>query len=92
MIASKNSRPLRVLVQGHETAEGVAALIKLTRITSQNKIDALMAHLVDGLPAKRAYWRYQVSQQHFSQALAKLNHAAALALQYKETKQEIDTS
>ncbi|MEZ9198563.1 PapB/FocB family fimbrial expression transcriptional regulator [Shewanella sp. 10N.286.54.B9] len=83
MIASNNSRPLKVLVQGRETAEGVGVLLKMTRISSQAKVDALMAHLVDGLPAKRAYWRYQVSQQHFSQALAKLNHAADLALQYQ---------
>ncbi|WP_108944107.1 PapB/FocB family fimbrial expression transcriptional regulator [Shewanella halifaxensis] len=76
----------RVLVQGHETREGLAVLFRLTRITSQNKIDALMAHLVDGLPAKRAYWRYHVTQQHFSQALAKLNKAADLALQYQDVK------
>lgn len=77
---------LQVLVQGHETREGIAVLLKLTRITSQNKIDALMAHLVDGLPAKRAYWRYQVDQRKFSEALATLNQVADLALQYQTVK------
>ncbi|NRB24055.1 PapB/FocB family fimbrial expression transcriptional regulator [Shewanella sp.] len=80
------TKQLPTLVQGHETAEGVAVLIKLTRITSKAKVNALHAHLVDGLPAKRAYWRYQVTQQHFSDALARLNRAADLAMQYTDFK------
>ncbi|QYK02429.1 adhesin biosynthesis transcription regulatory family protein [Shewanella psychrotolerans] len=82
----KKPKPLPVLVQGHENRESMAVLLKLTRITSPNKVDAIMAHLVDGLPAKRAYWRYQVDQRKFSQALAKLNQVADLALQYQTTK------
>ena len=82
----KPPKPLPVLVQGHENRESVTVLLKLTRITSQNKVDALMAHLVDGLPANRAYWRYQVDQRKFSQSLAKLNQVADLALQYKTNK------
>jgi len=81
-------KPLPTLVQGHETTEGVAVLIKLTRITSEAKINALHAYLVDGLPAKHAYWRYQVAQQHFSDALARLNRAADLAMQYTDIKKQ----
>ncbi|MCL1050369.1 adhesin biosynthesis transcription regulatory family protein [Shewanella abyssi] len=81
---------MQILVQGHETSESIAVLLKLTRINSKNKIDALTAHLVDGLPPNRAYWRYQVSQQHFSEALAKLNATADLALQFQEQKKQLN--
>ncbi|NRD73239.1 hypothetical protein HQQ94_08280 [Shewanella sp. VB17] len=73
-----------ILFPGHETVSGIDALINMTRITSEAKINALKAHLVDGLPAKHAYWRHHVDQQHFSEALRKLNRAAELALKYSE--------
>ena len=46
------------------------------------KKNALRAYLVEGLPAKRAYARFHVTQQHFSQALKLLNKKADLAMQY----------
>jgi len=77
---------MKTLVQGCETAQQFEILLKLTSISSQAKKDALRAYLVDGLPAKRAYARYGVTQQHFSEALATLNQKADLAMQYTATK------
>lgn len=73
---------MKTLIQGCETAEQFEVLLKLTGITSENKKNALRAHLVEGLPAKRAYARFHVTQQHFSQALMLLNKKADLAMQY----------
>nr|WP_320126310.1 PapB/FocB family fimbrial expression transcriptional regulator [uncultured Shewanella sp.] len=73
---------MKTLIQGCETAQQFDILLMLTGISSQSKKDALRAHLVDGLPAKRAYARYGVTQQHFSEALATLNQKADLAMQY----------
>lgn len=73
---------MKTLIQGCETAEQFEVLLKLTGITSENKKNALRAHLVEGLPAKRAYARFHVTQQHFSQALKLLNKKADLAMQY----------
>jgi hypothetical protein len=76
------TKVMPTLVQGCETAEQFEVLLMLTSISSQAKKDALRAHLVDGLPANRAYARYGVTQQHFSQALATLNRTADLAMRY----------
>jgi hypothetical protein len=57
---------MKTLVQGCETAEQFEVLLMLTSISSQAKKDALRAHLVYGLPAKRAYARYGVTQQHLA--------------------------
>lgn len=73
---------MKTLIQGCETAEQFEVLLKLTGITSENKKNALRAYLVEGLPAKRAYARFHVTQQHFSQALKLLNKKADLAMQY----------
>ncbi len=77
---------MKTLVQGCETAEQFEVLLSLTGIRSQAKINALRAYLVDGLPASRAYARFYVTQQHFSQALATLNRKADLAMQYVAAK------
>jgi hypothetical protein len=73
---------MKTLVQGCESAEQFGILLKMTRLESEAKQNALRAYLVDGLPAKRAYARFCVTQQHFSNALARLNKAADLAMQY----------
>ena len=73
---------MKTLIQGCESAQQFDILLMLTSISSQAKKDALRAHLVDGLPAKRAYARYGVTQQHFSAALNALNKKADLAMQY----------
>lgn len=73
---------MKTLIQGCETEEQFEVLLKLTGITSENKKNALRAYLVEGLPAKRAYARFHVTQQHFSQALMLLNKKADLAMQY----------
>lgn len=73
---------MKTLIQGCESAEQFEVLLKLTGITSENKKNALRAYLVEGLPAKRAYARFHVTQQHFSQALKLLNKKADLAMQY----------
>jgi hypothetical protein len=75
---------MKTLVQGCESAEQFGILLKMTRIESEAKQNALRAYLVDGLPAKRAYARFGVTQQHFSNVLARLNQAADLALQYSD--------
>jgi hypothetical protein len=75
---------MKTLVQGCESAEQFGILLKMTRIESVAKQNALRAYLVDGLPASRAYARFGVTQQHFSIALARLNKAADLALQYSD--------
>jgi hypothetical protein len=75
---------MKTLVQGCESAEQFGILLKMTRINSEAKQNALRAYLVDGLPAKRAYARFGVTQQHFSNALTRLNKAADLAMQYSD--------
>ncbi|MGI2131506.1 PapB/FocB family fimbrial expression transcriptional regulator [Shewanella baltica] len=75
---------MKTLIQGCESAEQFEVLLQLTGITSEDKKNALRAHLVEGLPAKRAYARFHVTQQHFSQALMLLNKKADLAMQYAE--------
>jgi hypothetical protein len=75
---------MKTLIQGCESAEQFEVLLKLTGISSEDKKNALRAHLVEGLPAKRAYARFHVTQQHFSQALMLLNKKADLAMQYVE--------
>ncbi|MCU8013653.1 adhesin biosynthesis transcription regulatory family protein [Shewanella sp. SM74] len=73
---------MKTLIQGCESAEQFEVLLQLTGISSEDKKNALRAHLVEGLPAKRAYARFHVTQQHFSQALMLLNKKADLAMQY----------
>lgn len=73
---------MKTLIQGCESDEQFEVLLKLTGISSEDKKNALRAHLVEGLPAKRAYARFHVTQQHFSQALMLLNKKADLAMQY----------
>lgn len=75
---------MKTLIQGCESDEQFEVLLKLTGISSEDKKNALRAHLVEGLPAKRAYARFHVTQQHFSQALMLLNKKADLAMQYAE--------
>ncbi|WP_413473413.1 PapB/FocB family fimbrial expression transcriptional regulator [Shewanella baltica] len=75
---------MKTLIQGCESAEQFEVLLQLTGISSEDKKNALRAHLVEGLPAKRAYARFHVTQQHFSQALMLLNKKADLAMQYAE--------
>lgn len=73
---------MKTLIQGCESAAQFEVLLKLTGISSEDKKNALRAHLVEGLPAKRAYARFHVTQQHFSQALILLNKKADLAMLY----------
>ena len=73
---------MKTLIQGCESAEQFEVLLQLTGISSEDKKNALRAHLVEGLPAKRAYARFHVTQQHFSLALMLLNKKADLAMQY----------
>jgi hypothetical protein len=73
---------MKTLIQGCESAEQFEVLLQLTGITSEDKKNALRAHLVEGLPAKRVYARFHVTQQHFSLALILLNKKANLAMQY----------
>jgi hypothetical protein len=75
---------MKTLVQGCESSEQFGLLLKMTRIESEAKQNALRAYLVDGLPAKRAYAHFGVTQQHFSNGLARLNKAADLAMQYSD--------
>ncbi|MGI2173996.1 PapB/FocB family fimbrial expression transcriptional regulator [Shewanella ulleungensis] len=81
---------MKTLVQGCESAEQFGILLRMTRINSQAKQDALRAYLVEGLPAKRAYARFGVTQQGFSVALRTLNAAAAQAIKYGQ-EHEINT-
>ena len=73
---------MKVLVQGCEKPAQFDVLIAMTGITSEAKINALRAHLVEGFPASRCYARFGVTQQHFSTALNQLNKKAVLAQQY----------
>lgn len=73
---------MKTLIQGCETQEQFDLLIGMTSITSKPKIAALRAYLVEGLPARRAYARFGVTQQHFSLALLTLSINARLAMEY----------
>jgi hypothetical protein len=82
---------MKTLIQGCESTEQFEILLKLTGITSEDKKNALRAHLVEGLPAKRAYARFHVTQQHFSQALMLLNKKQTWPCsmrRYKKSKDE----
>jgi hypothetical protein len=69
---------MNYLLCGGESAERVTLLLELTRITSVDKINAINAYLVDGVPATRARARFGVSQQSWHKGISKLNKTAVV--------------
>lgn len=75
---------MRLLVQGSQSAERLALLLQLTRITSEPIIDALNDHLVRGYPDAFAAAANGVLQSNLKRALDGLEETAAIVEKIKE--------
>lgn len=75
---------MRYLTQGGQTTERLQLLLSLTRISSENTIDALSDYLVRGLADSTASALNGVSQSNFNRALAGLEKVAATVEQIKQ--------
>ncbi|EHC04192.1 hypothetical protein Sbal625DRAFT_4152 [Shewanella baltica OS625] len=61
------------LIQGQVSEAEFFCLLKLTKITSLDRIDALRLHLVDGWPKPMAYSSCGLKQSKFTLALDRMN-------------------
>jgi len=75
---------MRYIVQGSQSEQRFNMLLKLTRISSEDVIDALRDHLVVGLAETTAATINNVSLSNFNRALTSLNAAAELVEKIKE--------
>lgn len=75
---------MNYLMQGGETEERLALLIKLTSIRSEDIKYALVDHLVKGMPDATAASLNDVPQSNFNRAFNKLNEVAETVERIKE--------
>ncbi|ABX51833.1 MULTISPECIES: PapB/FocB family fimbrial expression transcriptional regulator [Shewanella] len=61
------------LIQGKVSEAELICLLKLTKITSEDRIDALRLHLVQGWNKKMAYTSCGIKQSKFVLALNSMN-------------------
>lgn len=61
------------LISGKVSLKHFEVLLSLTSIRSEELINALREHLVDGLPAPRAWEKYNINKGLFSRRLRVLN-------------------
>lgn len=67
---------------GTLTEEVFSMLIEDTGITSEGAINALRAHLVNGIGRKEAYTRFGVSRSYFSQSIKRLHTRIAREIKF----------
>lgn len=75
---------MRYLVQGSQSEERFQWLLKLTKISSEDMIDALRYHLVKGLAESTAAHIADVKLSNLKRALDTLNEAATAVEKIKE--------
>ena len=78
---------MKYLAQGQVSREYITILLEATKITSANKIAALMAHYVDNKPPVLAYGTAGVCQQGFYKSVRQLNKAASIVERALELRQ-----
>lgn len=72
------------LIQGQESEAKIDLLLKLTKINSEDKINALKFHLVRGYSAPMAYGVCDVKQQNFDSSLRQLNRVYSIHEKLKD--------
>ncbi|MBQ4836793.1 PapB/FocB family fimbrial expression transcriptional regulator [Pseudoalteromonas luteoviolacea] len=75
---------MKYLFKGMQSHERFELLLQLTRINSENMIDALRDYLVRGMDKKAAALTNQIAVPNFSAALKKLEEKAAVVERLKE--------
>ena len=68
----------KYLLAGMESAERVALIISLTKMSSETMIKAINDHLVRGYNEKMACMANSVIQQNFNKTLASLNEIVGI--------------
>lgn len=76
------------LIQGKVSEAELICLLKLTKITSENRIDALRLHLVRGWNKKMAYTSCDLKQSKFVLALNSMNEKWAIHNQLLDATNE----
>ena len=77
---------MKYLVRGAESEAMVLALLKLTRITSENQIDAINDHLCKGHTVEIAAIFNGIKEQNLCRALSILDLKAGIAEEINELK------
>jgi hypothetical protein len=75
---------MNYLLSGYESHERFNLLMKLTKIKSEDVIEALREHLVRGSDEKFSYEVNGVSQSNFNRAIVRLNEVACIVEKIKE--------
>lgn len=70
--------------RGSETRERMELLLKLTKITSENMISAIIDHYVNGLRQEHAALLNGIKQQNLNRTVKRLNELAGVVEQIKE--------
>lgn len=65
-----------ILICGNENKGAIAVLIRIAGITSENKIDAIYAHYVDGMAKRYLAACFHVDQSNLNKALAQVEDVA----------------
>lgn len=72
------------LIQGQVSEDEFECLLKLTKFSSEKKIDALRLHLVRGYNAAMAYGSCELKQSKFHEALEAINDKWSIHLELLE--------
>ncbi|AQS40231.1 Adhesin biosynthesis transcription regulatory protein [Shewanella psychrophila] len=75
---------MNYLLPGGEQLKRLQLLLKLTKITSEQQINALTEHYVNGLSAERAAARFQIEKSNLSRAQTRLEEVTSIVEQIKE--------
>jgi hypothetical protein len=75
---------MNYLLSGYESHERFNLLMKLTKIKSEDVIEALREHLVRGSDEKFSYELNSVSQSNFNRAIVRLNEVVCIVERIKE--------
>ncbi|MGI2049886.1 PapB/FocB family fimbrial expression transcriptional regulator [Shewanella oncorhynchi] len=72
------------LIQGQVSEDEFECLLRLTKFTSERKIDALRLHLVRGYNTSMAYSSCELKQSKFAEALVAINEKWSIHLDLLE--------
>lgn len=75
---------MNYLVRGGESKERVKLLLKLTRVNSENVVDAIIDHLFTGHSESHSAALNDITQSNFNRAMSRLNEVAGTVEAIKE--------
>ena len=75
---------MNYLVRGGESKERVKLLLKLTRVNSENVVDAIIDHLCTGHSENHSSVVNDITQSNFNRAMSRLNEVAGTVEAIKE--------